>query len=394
MSDGASPSASPVTGRNLGLDYLRTVAIVIVLLNHGLIGLFIATGQVKWQGLTAYLSASAVISIEWLFVLSGFLIGTMMIRSFEQPGTWWARSRDFWLRRWFRTLPNYYLFLLVNALLVYWGVGEGVFDWTFLVFSQNLYRAEPVPHFFGESWSLAMDEWFYVLMPILIGLVMWLFRCGIKPAVFSASAVLIGFPLAMRYGHAVPEDFFAWDADIRRLTLYHLDATGWGVLAAALNRWRPTWWTTRRGIRAAQGCLLMLSGLAMVWLSIAGHWPDNALGRLINALCLSLMCCGTLLVLPWLTQVKIVSPTTQYVVEVTSLYSYSIYLAHFPVLFVVRHLLGLNASTSLLEMCFAVLLWVAAVYMLSALVFRWLEMPVSKLRSRVTKHVDASPFAK
>ena len=93
--------------RNAGLDYLRTMAIFIVLANHAFINFFIYTETSAWEGVLAKISLQSVISIEWLFVLSGFLIGTIMIRSFSKSDSWWQCSKDFWMRRWFRTLPSY-----------------------------------------------------------------------------------------------------------------------------------------------------------------------------------------------------------------------------------------------------------------------------------------------
>ncbi|MCB2033267.1 MAG: hypothetical protein KDF57_08070, partial [Ottowia sp.] len=128
--------AAPRYQRNFGLDVLRSLAISAVLMNHAYLGFFVANGLSKWEGWRAALSACAVFSIEWLFVLSGFLIGSMMIRSFETRAGWWASARDFWLRRWFRTIPNYYLFLAINAALAWWGIEEGRFSWSFAAFSQ------------------------------------------------------------------------------------------------------------------------------------------------------------------------------------------------------------------------------------------------------------------
>ncbi|MBK7654531.1 MAG: acyltransferase [Betaproteobacteria bacterium] len=161
--------------RSAGLDYLRTASILIVIFNHFLISFFFATSKIKFEGVIALISASAVLSIEWLFVLSGFLIGAMMIRSFERSDNWAACARDFWLRRWFRTVPAYYLFIFINYLLIKYQLTEGAFEYRSLFFSQNLHEPEQTPHFFGESWSLALDEWFYLTMPIMLGLLSFVF---------------------------------------------------------------------------------------------------------------------------------------------------------------------------------------------------------------------------
>ena len=385
-------AAGSASLRNPGLDYLRTLSISIVLANHCLIGFFFDTGRAQWSGLTKYLSASAIVSIEWLFVLSGYLIGTMMIRSFERPGTWFSRTRDFLLRRWFRTIPNYYLFLLVNVVLVYLGVAAGTFQWSFLVFSQNLVFPERQPHFFGESWSLATDEWFYFLMPLILGLVMLYRRIGVQKAFVVTAAILIAGPIVTRSLHEVPADFFAWDAQIRRITVFHLDATGWGVLAAAINRWHKDWWTRNAGVKALVGAATTLLGLAMIWLLVGAGWQEGREYVAMNALSLTLMGAGTFLILPWLTSLAVPSGVFDHFVEKTSLYSYSIYLCHFPLIFIVRHVLSVSREAGDATIGLAVVIWLAMVYAVSAAVFYKFEKPVSDLRERYTRRVSTMPF--
>ena len=224
----------PRNQRNFGLDVLRSLAISVVLLNHGYFGFFLATGLSKWEGWSAAVSACAVFSIEWLFVLSGFLIGSMLIRSFETRGGWRASARDFWLRRWFRTVPNYYLFLLLNAALAWWGIEEGHFTWSFAVFSQSLAWMQTKPLFFAEAWSLALDEWFYFVMPLLLGLVAFVKALNRRQVFWVVAVTLIVVPSVLRSTIVPPADFFEWDDHVRRVTIMHLDATGWGVLAAIL----------------------------------------------------------------------------------------------------------------------------------------------------------------
>lgn len=385
-------SVIAVPPRNPGLDYLRTLSISVVLANHALIGFFFDTGRATWHGITAYLSASAVVSIEWLFVLSGYLIGTMMIRSYEKPGTWVSRTRDFWLRRWFRTLPNYYLFLLINVALVYLGVASGAFHWTFLVFSQNLFRPEPQPHFFGESWSLATDEWFYFVMPLLLGLALLARRIGVESAFILTAAILIVAPAVARWLHPVPGDFFAWDAQIRRITIFHLDATGWGVLAAAVNRWHKAWWLHSAGAKAMAGAAMTIGGLAMIWLLVGPGWGGSSAYAAMNALSLTLIGAGTFLIMPWLTGLVGRRTVFDQFIEKTSLYSYSIYLCHFPLIFIVKHVASVSRDTGEAVLVACVVVWLALVYALSALVYYRFEKPVSDLRERYTRRVSTMPF--
>jgi peptidoglycan/LPS O-acetylase OafA/YrhL len=377
--------------RNIGLDYLRSLAILIVLANHALLGFFISTSKVKFEGFTASLSASTVISIEWLFVLSGFLIGAMMIRSFEKNASFLQCARDFWLRRWFRTIPNYYLFVFVNLLLVTLGLADGKFEYKYFAFSQNLAWIETAPHFFGESWSLALDEWFYLTMPILLGVLSLVIKSR-KIAFISASCVLILAPMLGRIFHTTPVEFFQWDAEIRRITIYHLDATGWGVLAASINKWFPNWWRSGVKNKAMYGFASMLVGVFLVTGLLNPVYMNQYLYDFANAFSITLMAGGTFLIIPWLTSWRMPELSLNWVVEKISLFSYSIYLVHFPLIFIFKYLFTMDLSTSPLQMMMIVGGWLFSIMALSAVIFHLFEKPVADLRESFTKRVDASPF--
>jgi peptidoglycan/LPS O-acetylase OafA/YrhL len=398
MSDAVSPrhltggTAPRPPGRNFGLDLLRALAIVVVLSNHYFIGFHISPGRVGWSGFASGISASSVLAIEWLFVLSGFLIGAMMIRSFETRTTWWEQARDFWLRRWFRTLPNYYLFLLVNALLSAYGIGSGVFDFKFVIFSQNLAWPEKSPLFFGEAWSLASDEWFYLLMPLLLGMAAVVFRSGSRNTFLAVALLLIAAPTLARLAAPVPTDFFAWDAAIRRVTVFHLDATGWGVLAAIVSRWHADAWGRHKGAKAIAGGLLTAWGLWMIEVLVYVGWTDSMGSRLMNVFSLVLPAAGSFLMLPWLTGLVNNNGAVNWVVDRISLYSYSLYLSHFPMIFVVQAWFAVNQNSSWATVLAASVAWLTLTFSLSGLVFRFFEKPTSDLRDRFTRRVDASPF--
>ena len=377
--------------RNIGLDYLRSLAIVIVLFNHGLIGFFFGTSILKIEGPIVSISAASIISIEWLFVLSGFLIGTMMIRSFDGDRKWLQCAKDFWLRRWFRTIPNYYLFVLVNLLLTIYGISDGVFEYRYLAFSQNLAWVEKTPTFFGEAWSLALDEWFYLLMPVIIGCLFFL-PISRKASFSSASCVLIVLPTIGRILHEAPTDFLQWDAQIRRITIYHLDATGWGVLAASVNKWRSNWWRERVGQKAVAGTMMMLAGLFFVIGLLHPEWMNVFYYRIGNSFSITLMAGGTFLLLPWLTSLRAAWKPTDWIIGKLSTFSYSIYLVHLPLIFILKFIFEINEKSSGAYMSMIVVLWLGLVFMISGVVFHFFEKPIADLRESFTKRVDASPF--
>jgi len=334
-----------------------------------------------------------VFSIEWLFVLSGYLIGSMMIRSFETRGGWWASARDFWLRRWFRTIPNYYLFLLLNAVIAWWGIEEGRFAWSFAVFSQNLAWAQTKPYFFAEAWSLALDEWFYFLMPLLLGGVALMRRMERRQLFWAVALLLIAVPTVLRTVVTPSAHFFEWDDDIRRVTLMHLDATGWGVAAAILNRWHPGWWTRWQGAKALLGLALTLGAAAAMFYFMRVDWRGFAGGRFNDLALIVAPGVGTVLILPWLSGHQPDARWGRWLAARIGDYSYSVYLCHFPLMLLMIHALKLWGGALGPIVGWVVLAWLLGVLAVSALVFHGFEKPVSDLRERFTRRVQAGPFS-
>lgn len=136
------------TKRVYGLDVLRAIAIFLVVLGHGNINV---AGDLFENIPTIPL----IDGVELFFVLSGFLIGSILIKIITKEQGLSAKSlTNFWKRRWFRTLPNYFLILLVNYLFVRFGVINGeldAFNWKFFFFLHNFYEG-----FQGFFWRVGV----------------------------------------------------------------------------------------------------------------------------------------------------------------------------------------------------------------------------------------------
>ena len=133
--------------RNFGLDLARAVAITMVFLSHGVTAL-----------------DTLGVGVDLFFVLSGFLIGRIYLRSqadaHEAPGTFTLLG--FWSARWFRTLPPYFAALALFALADL-HFGNNPIRLSYLLFLQNYLGMAG----FGPSWSLAVEEHFYLALPLL-----------------------------------------------------------------------------------------------------------------------------------------------------------------------------------------------------------------------------------
>ena len=86
----------------------------------------------------------------------------------------------FYARRVFRTLPIYFVCLLVNAVLLsvfsgHWVDADGAFPiWSYFVFAQNFFMAASDgigAHWLAPTWTLAVEEHFYLLVPALFFIV-------------------------------------------------------------------------------------------------------------------------------------------------------------------------------------------------------------------------------
>lgn len=156
------------------LDGARGLAILLVLVWHYLVdqarGSWIArAGMLTWSG------------VDLFFVLSGFLLGSILIR-YRGGERFYAA---FYARRVCRIVPLYALLLVLYVLFDAglkdpanpghaWLFGRPMPLWTYATFTQNLAMAvtnTSGAHFLGITWSLAVEEQFYLVLPLLIAFV-------------------------------------------------------------------------------------------------------------------------------------------------------------------------------------------------------------------------------
>ncbi len=187
-----------------------------------------------------YASHGGYFGVELFFVLSGFLIGTILVRQGGQLARPDALA-TFYLRRWFRTLPLFFLFLLLNLLLE-WGLHRRAFPPTEIVGHAFFLRNMTGPDllFFGESWSLAIEEWFYLLFPLALFLCLQGTRRFNRVLLGVALAFLLFSTLGRLFTAAAPEA--TWTEWQRKPVLLRFDALMAGVVAAWIALRFPAGW--------------------------------------------------------------------------------------------------------------------------------------------------------
>lgn len=157
------------------LDGLRGVAISLVILCH-YIG-YTAVGV--RHSLTARIGAVlglGTVGVDLFFILSGFLIGGILLNSRSSP----CYYRTFYFRRFFRIIPIYYLWLILLGLAMLiarvWNVWGGAEFrivtpyWAYFIFIQNYFQGSTLlqTYWLSPLWSLAVEEQFYLLAPPVI----------------------------------------------------------------------------------------------------------------------------------------------------------------------------------------------------------------------------------
>ncbi|MBU2955602.1 acyltransferase family protein [Marinobacter sp. F3R08] len=145
---------SVLSSRKLpGLDGFRMIAVMAVVLAHSGVGAFF----------------SARHGVAGFFVLSGFLITWLLLKEYEKAGC--ISLRDFYVRRSLRIFPAYYAFLLVSISWDLFRGNDNIKDAILpgLFYLMNYHNALEghSSSSLGHLWSLAIEEQFYLLWPMI-----------------------------------------------------------------------------------------------------------------------------------------------------------------------------------------------------------------------------------
>jgi len=353
------------TNRIFGLDLMRALAIIFVLKVHGAFLLY----NTPIEGFPFF---NFIDGVEIFFVLSGFLIGKIILKELvKSNGLSLSYLLTFWKRRWFRTLPAYYLILLANYFVVKYGIiNEDIqhFDWRFLVFMQNFNW--PFTNFFWESWSLSVEEWFYLLTPILI----WLFSkfTNGKNTFLIATLLIILLPLWYRYNQFNPNlEYFDWDNSVKKIVLGRLDSIGYGLLAAWTFTYYNIFWQKLRWVFFILGAIILIL--------ILNHTFDSRqfFEQVFYLSCLPL---AVLLTLPLFNSYKKAKGWLAISIQHISKISYSMYLIN---LALVAEVIAKNwpPQGGLDGMIKYGLFWFIVIAA-STLLYYFFEKPVMNLRDR------------
>jgi peptidoglycan/LPS O-acetylase OafA/YrhL len=170
--------------KNREIEALRAIAIVLTLCQH--VPLLFPSPQVPAWLLWIYEHVAFWTGVDLFFVVSGFVVTASLLRGFRDTeargASRWSEVRRFWVRRAFRLFPLAWLWVTLVLVATVWFNRSGIFGtleanleqamWIFLYvynwFVQPLFAAGMNIAPLAVYWSLAIEEQFYLLLPLLM----------------------------------------------------------------------------------------------------------------------------------------------------------------------------------------------------------------------------------
>ncbi|HEY0045961.1 MAG TPA: acyltransferase [Flavobacterium sp.] len=360
--------------RVFGLDLMRTTAICLVLIGH--CGWIYPNDQDVLSQLFAF---SAFMGVEVFFVLSGFLIGRILFKIYTTTEFTWSDIITFLKRRWFRTVPNYYLILIVN-IIIGLAIGYQLDElWRYFFFLQNFSTA--MLPFFTESWSLPVEEFAYILLPASLFIALSIRPKDDKKLLFLAVALalILIFIICKIINHMYDPSptIYEWNLGVKSVVVFRVDSIIIGVLYAWLSLVFVGIWKRFKIILAVVGALGMcffLIGVGYFRLFIDQYpifW---------NIVYLPLTSLSIGLFLPLLSDWKSSWSIIKKPVTFISLISYSLYLIHYSVTLQTMKQIVPSDELKGTALVIFLLCYLAITFALSTILYKFYEKPVTDRR--------------
>lgn len=364
-----STSEEVFDGRVAGLDAMRALAVVLVVIYH----LFPAVLPGGFLG------------VDIFFVVSGFLITGLLLAESRRSGR--IRLGAFWQRRFRRLVPGLIVMVLVCTAAAATLGGDilvgirrqlaGTLTFTnnwLSIASGASYARDFTPELYTHTWSLAVEEQFYLLWPPVVVLVLAV--CAARRR--SASRALAVTTATLAAASAVAMGVLVKHAVDPTRVYYGTDTHLFGLMAGAglaiaissvpgrdvLNR-------ARRSSRARNtaGLLLATSAAVLCLLAAAMHWESVSTyrGGLALVSATTVVAISALLVLPESSR-----EAERGALSWVGVRSYGLYLYHWPLLVIVKSALPDSAGSW--QGGIVIILTV----LLAALSYRFVEQPVRR----------------
>lgn len=360
--------------RSNGLDNLRALAIALVFMYHYMV-------FVSGEATFGWASSVGWVGVDLFFVLSGYLIGNQLFSGL-------VARRDlslprFYARRALRTWPVFWLVLA--AYFIFPSVMGGKPPpplWTFLTFTQN-YQLQPGTAF-SHAWSLCIEEQFYLVLPLVVLLAVKVGSRRIQAWLLLLALLAFGITarwvLWSEYGLEAGGKGDGYYPNVYYATLGRFDEFLPGIAVALVKNYHPLLWQRLLARGAALFAVGLVSVLAILYGVLFHYYIDDygypffmsVFGYSLVAMAFSLLVASALSPHSPLQRIKIPGANS------LALWSYSIYLTHKPVGFILK---GYLAPYALSQPVLVVVIAAASIA-LGAVLYRLVELPFMQWRDR------------
>ncbi|WP_406698987.1 acyltransferase [Singulisphaera sp. Ch08] len=368
--------------RVLGLDILRVVAIFLVLGRH----MTFDRSQVPtpvWLVFAVWMRGGWV-GVDLFFVLSGFLVSGLLFADYRKRGK--LSVGRFYFRRGWKIYPPFLVLIGVTALVDI--IRGNLARWQYVVelcFLQNYLEGR-----WNHTWSLAVEEHFYLVLPALLAGLVWLGRGRVDPfkPLFGVVALTALALLSLRTYLYYSTHSFSYLGNLFPTHL-RLDSLLFGVLIAYLYHFHNDWFVETLGPRRRW---LIAGGIAALLPAFLFQLEKTPF---IFTAGLTLFYLGGGAILAGVLLCELPRNRVTVTLGMIGAYSYSIYLWHMPVL-----VWGMPALERLVarKLGFAVEVSVYLVGSILAgiIMAKLVEVPSLRLRdrwlpARGTSHSEGAP---
>ncbi|AZA09941.1 acyltransferase family protein [Corynebacterium pseudopelargi] len=249
-----------------GIDGLRGIAVLAVVIYH----------------FAAQLLPGGYLGVDVFFVLSGFLITSLLLREYAATGA--ISLKDFWVRRLRRIVPAATMVLLITVPITrlfggnlavgldkqFFGSVLFVNNWVQIA-NDNTYFGQDQVQIFAHYWSLAVEEQFYILFPpIVVGLLWLLRRYGrrsIRPvlmAVFLFGAALSATWMAIKVEPGQDPTRVYYGTDTHAFGLL-IGAALAALLTSTSSKARDSWPRHSKTLRKLLGIFGVIAFALLLW---------------------------------------------------------------------------------------------------------------------------------
>lgn len=364
--------------RLYGLDHLRAIAIVLVLMYH-----YRAFKHPDWIDRIGRFGWTGV---DLFFVLSGFLISGQLFREIKNKGN--ISLKVFYIKRFFRIFPAYFFTIFLYFIFPFFREREALSPfWKFVTFTQN-YGLDVINRgTFSHAWSLCIEEQFYLILPLFLIMVsstkLFRYLAVLMMTVIGLSIVfrLMAWNEYISGLDAASADFWKlWYMKIYYPTHTRLDGLGIGILIGYLMQYSSKF----KKIVNNNGNRLFLGGIVLLGISFRICNEQASKKASIFGFTLVAVSFGFILMAA-VSQSSFLYRTKSYLTTQLAALSYAVYLSHKGIIHLVQEgfdyfNLETSDNISLITGFFACII--------GGLFYRFvIEKPCSVLKTKALKRI-------